>query len=250
MKIAVLFGAVGIVIGILATALFTNLFPPSILDTKDCTRENDCIITPINGTYYQLRGESYKAYENCSATAQECTWITIKGTHYLLEGEAHQAYVIMDNIASQLHMMKFDSQFVDERGYLINIEGHNLPAVERLVEQYNISESLVDVHPTNKNWKSVYGLIFKEDLIRFVEENDAQSIASESLTVSRVGSVSNGETTISNPFIYPAGEAEQAIVELEQFKEQEIQKIVLQKQGVTRINDSDLTKVDDYSAGG
>jgi hypothetical protein len=248
-KVALLFGTIGVAIGIVATITFANLYPTSgissILSAPDCTRANGCMIVPINGSRNELRGESYKAYEPCLQNREKCTWVTVNGTNYILKGEAYEAYLVMDNIASQLHMMQFDSQFVDERGYLITIEGHNLPEVDRIVKEYNISESLVNVHPTNKNWKSVSGLIFKEDLIRFVEENDADSISLGNLTVTRTGSITNGETTVTNPFTYPAGQSDRAIAEYQMFKEQETSQIVLYKSGVTRIDEKDLIKVQD-----
>lgn len=176
---------------------------------------------------------SVYAITNC---IQSCTIVESGGAKYRLTGEAYAAYLELWNIALPIHRIGFDSQYIDDRPYLINIDGPT-SAVEDIVSEYNVIENGTKVTSDNR-WTSFYGWIYKDDLIRFLNENSIDSLSSRSISVAPIGgySLEEGVDVSGIPPQIPDPDMEQQfIAEGQMFIENEISRILLEESGVERF---------------
>jgi hypothetical protein len=250
-RLAIIFTSVGILIGIATTLTITTLSSPKPAPAAEvCTRDNNCLIVPLNDSSYQLKGESYKAYESCLTGTERCTWVTTNNTNYILKGEAYDANVELDNLIVPFHRMKLVSQLMDEvRRELIAIDGRDALQVDLLIEKYNITEATSNIvsatdaenQPTGKSAKSVYGYIYKNDLIRFTNEHDPESLKAISVySIASVASVNSDAGTFDTEFVPNAEQNKHIVEEYKKIKEKELARILNEREGVIRVSDQDF----------
>ncbi|MGH9877211.1 MAG: hypothetical protein ACRD5H_06195 [Nitrososphaerales archaeon] len=239
--VIVIIASVSLVVVVLVGMAITESRSGPVLAEDECTTQNNCVVLPINGSRYLATGEAYEAFQRCSSGIS-CTWQTVNGTMYVFEGEAYEAYLVLDNLAVPLHRIRYDSQYIGDRPYLINIDGPT-PAVEEIVSKYDLARNGTKVSPDSR-WTSFYGWIYKENLIRFLNENSVDSLSSKSVTVAPIGSYSieQGVTVYGIPAQIP--DEEQFLAERQAFINTEIAKIISEKEGVKRIDEKDLTEVE------
>lgn len=173
------------------------------------------------------------AMRNCIPSS--CAIVESGGAKYRLTGDAYTAYIDLNNIAAPIHKMRFDSQYIGDRPYLINIDGPS-SAVEEIVSKYNVIKNGTKVTADNR-WTSFYGSIYKGDLKRFLDENSVYSLSSRSVSVSPVMQVTleQGMTVKGIPPQIPDTDMKRYIADRQAFVQDETSKIITQRTGVERI---------------
>lgn len=252
-RLAVVLVTVGIAIGITATLSFITLYE-RVSDSQQCTARNSCTHISYNGSEYVMRGQAYQTWVQECVGASRCAMVTVNGTNYILKDKANDAYVELENLVVPFYRMKFISQLMDEvRRELIVIEGRDAAEVDRMVEEYNISEATSETvpgtdaqgQPTGKLYKSMYGYIYKSDLIRFTTQNGPESLKSKSIIgIGSVGGVHSNSGDFYPEFVPNPEQNEQIIVEIKKIKENEIAIIVKEKEGVVRLSDQDFFPIE------
>jgi hypothetical protein len=233
------------VVGLVAGLVIPGIRSTTISDPEDCTTENNCAIIPFNGSSYQVTGIAYKIYQECLSTIRTspCSWQTVNGTTYSLQGKAYDAYLILDNTVLPLHKIRYDSQYINDRPYLINVEGPSTE-VNEIVSRYDIVENDTK-SSSDSNWLTYYGWIYKKDLIALLDENTVESLVEKSVTITPVGGYDTGSGMVYGiPPQLP--DPEQFMVERSTFTQKELSKIILQKDGVTRLPNEDFKNLPDY----
>lgn len=248
-RLAVVLVTIGIAIGITATLSFITLYGRAS-DTEQCKAENNCASIIFNGSNYMIRGQAYHTWQQDCMGLNRCTIVTANGTNYMLKGEAYDAYVESDNLVVPFYRMKFISQLMDEvRRELIVIDGRDAAEVDRLVDEYTITEAtsktvpVTDAQnqPTGQLAKSMYGYIYKNDLIRFTNENNPESLKSKFVYgTGSVGGVQSDNGDFYPEFVPSPEQNEQIVAEYKKIKENEIARILNEKEGVVRLSDQDF----------
>lgn len=205
----------------------------------DCTEDNNCHAMQFNSSTYELRNEAYKAYrQNCEGG--RCILVAVNGTNYMLSGAVYQAYQDIDNIAIPLYTIKFESQYLpSQTPYLISVYGPTAE-VQSLATKYNVSKGYAKIDYDDLT--SFYGWISKDNLVRFMDENNADSLGAKSVSVSPVNGYSVGNETV-NRIPFPLPDEEKLSKELEVFRQDEISRIVVEKTGVFKLSSEDFFPV-------
>jgi hypothetical protein len=206
----------------------------------DCIEDNSCAATQFNGSMYELRGAAYEAYrQNCEG-GNRCYLVAVNGTGYMLAGEAYQAYLDIDNIAIPLYTIKFESRYLPSQvPYLVSIYGPTAE-VQSLAMKYNVSKSYAKIDYDDVT--AFYGWISRDNLIRFMDENNVDSLGAKSVSVSPVGSYTVGNETV-NRIPFPLPDEEKLAKELEAFRQDAISEIIAEKTGVFKLSSSDFFSV-------
>ena len=173
-----------------------------------------------------------------SAMAQDCnidscTLVAVDGKTYKLTGDAFSSYQDLTLRGMSLESMRLQSQYLDNgEPFLINISGPSAE-VDKLVSRYIVNKTSEQELPLI-NGKSVFGTTVKNNLLGFLSVSDASELRSKSVDVRPVSSYDMGEGRIFREFL-TTGQKQEIANDLEVFKQNEIRKIIVEKQGVSMI---------------
>jgi hypothetical protein len=174
---------------------------------------------------------SASATEECKPT--ECATVSFNGTKYELRDAAFSDYRELKNIEGPLFTMKAHSEILDEKTkYLINLEGP-IAEVESLIQNYNVTISDSKRYHGDKDLISAFGFVSKAELIRFLDENDAESLKSQSVAVVPVASyVSPDGVLVERASFLSENEKSELAEKYSAFKDDNIAEILKGNEGV------------------
>ena len=159
-----------------------------------CPEEN-CNVFWFNDGYYELRGSAYDRYLQKCSGGTGCSWVTVNGSNYMLTDDAYRAYLNTDNIGIPLYTISFESRYLpSDVPYLITFDGPT-SKVQSLAVQYNVTKGYSKID--HDDVISFNGWVSKNNLIRFLSENDVDSLAAQQISVYRVQGYTVGNETVS-----------------------------------------------------
>ena len=157
--------------------------------------EVNCTVFWFNGGYYELKGSAYDRYLEKCAGGTVCSWVTVNGSNYMLTDGAYQAYINIDNIGVPLYTIYFESRYLpSDVPYLVGFDGPT-SKVQSLALQYNLTKNYAKIDYDDVT--SINGWIAKDNLIRFLGENNVDSLAAQQISVYRVLGYTVGNETVN-----------------------------------------------------
>lgn len=174
------------------------------------------------------------------ATAEECASnnceeISFNNEKYRLKGESLEAYRDLINQEMPHKSMKLHSQYLNSTiPFLIGVDGEP-SEVDKIEKEYNMDTIISEDFPNNPNHKQIRGYILKSDLTRLINSYPPQIQEEKSISISHIKYLGNNLGTFEQVRFLNMEQTEEIKTNLLDFKNENIQKIIDEKAGVSIV---------------